>query len=489
VVSSRLAYHWLLGTGLFLIVLAWPAGAQVKPSSLTGEITTGYYSDEASNGRSRGNSGSPLNLTFDLRGFLGHPDFLDFSVKPHLSLASHTRNFGFSNATGIVLSASILRRRRFPLTIRYQDTATESVSLGPAFQSNQLHARQPGQRIKAFGLSSSLRLPGLSPIRLSYETSQATLGRQVQDLPSTGNETSTFAASLQEQRWGWGLRGDVRWWQLSSDLLSLTPSRPTLLATDQSAVQYDFMADRTLWGGSRVAISGGVANRQVTFAERDNTSNLRYINALFGTNWGKRWKADFRFGHTSNLTESALREFNPSTASVGADLNQSELAVFLPSTNELASTRVGGTVQFELSPSWQFQGSTNLRQDAQPAANTEGIGSDPLHQLNTQGGVQFARQFRWGRLSAGYNASLLMFGGGNFDSTQEERNALGHAAELRYARGTLETLQVSAGLTANLSSSAAGSSSFSHTSSRNSLDVSVGRRWRSLVFYGSISAF
>lgn len=463
----------LLAAALLLVGVGLPGLAQEKPVNLTGVFTTGFYSSQNQNGRQAKVTSIPAILNLDLAGYLGHPGFVSYRVQPQLSAGPQASDAGFLSGNGLSLSTTFLGRRSFPLTLTYSNVQREQVAYGSLTRISGLRSTT---HARSFGLHWQWRAPHWPHLSFDLGRSRDTLRPDEPIIPDFRSRSRNYALSINDRRWGWTLDGRLHWDNFSSDFANplLPDFITTQLARDSSS--YQLTAQRPLWRGSQVVLNGGVLNSRNSFNDRPFNQDVRFLNALLSFAWGKRWQGGFRSGYTSNVLGTEVQEALGSLTSSGGGAPGPGVLVFVPFQTRVSSLSFSGNLRYQAHRDWSFYGSLSQEKVTTPDG---GIAAANANFLNGTGGVSFNRQFSWATLAGQYSLNL-----GRLDyANLSDSRVLGHAFSLMAQRGTVERLE----LTASFNASSQRVNQIHALRSGNlSTDVSLGRRWRALVFRGGL---
>ena len=103
---------------------------QAKPFTVSGILTTGYYS-----AYTRGGSNStqrinfiPASADFNVNGYFLTPDLIDYSFQPELNASPQANDAGFQGGNGIRMRINTLRRQPFPVSLHREIALHQSAN-------------------------------------------------------------------------------------------------------------------------------------------------------------------------------------------------------------------------------------------------------------------------------------------------------------------------------------------------------------------------
>ncbi|MFQ5663306.1 MAG: hypothetical protein ACE5HL_05710 [Terriglobia bacterium] len=466
----------LAAAALLLAATAFPgfAQGQEKPLSLTGVFTTGVYTANNQNGLAARVSTVPAILKLNLDGYLGHPDFLSYRVRPQLSAGEQATDAGFITGNGLTLTTTFLRQRSFPLTLTYSNLQREEITYGSLTRISGLRSVSHDRN---FGLQWLLRDPRLPRLSFDLGRSRNTLRPEDPLIPQYDSLSRHYTLGINDHLWGWRLDGRLRWDRFSSDFAN--PLKPDFITTelDRRTSQYRFTADRPLGKHAQVVLTGGAINSRNTFNDRPFDQDVRFFNGMLNFGWGERWRGSFRSGYNSNLLGTDIQQaLSQLTGGGGAGTPGAQALALVPFETRVSSLSLSGDVRFQAHRDWSLFGSLSQNNVRTP---DDQIAASQADYLTGSSGVSFNRSFSWATLTSQYSLDV---GRLDFADIADSR-ILGHAFSLVAQRGTVDRLELTGSY--NASTQRVDQVIILRTTSQ-SADFTAGRRVSTLVVRGGL---
>lgn len=465
---------WRLAAALLLAATALPGIAQEKPLNLTGVFTAGFYRTDNRDGRVARLSSVPVSLDLNLTGFLGHPDFISYQVRPQTTMGAQATEAGFIPGNGVSLTTTFLHKRSFPLTLTYTNLRREQVTYGTLTRISGLRSVSHDRN---FGLNWQWHAPHLPQLSFDFGRSRSTLKPDEPIIPDYRYRNRHATLNINDRRWGWTLNGLLRWDRSNSDFAN--PLEPQFITTalNQRSSQYQFTAQRPLWSRSQVIFSGGLFNNRNTFNNRPFDQDTRFFNAMLTFGWGERLEGNVRTGYTSNLLGTEIQEaLLGLTVPGGSGSPTPQSAVFVPFQTRVSSLSASGNVRYKAHRDWTLLGGFNQEKVSAPENR---IAAANANFLSGTGGVSFNRRFSWATLTSQYGLNVGRLNYANIPNSR----FLGHSFTLTAQSGRLERLELTA--LVNISTQRVDQFRALHTGTQ-SAEFTLGRRLGGLVWRGAL---
>ena len=423
----------LLAAGLLFSFAPQGLGQEfpVGLTNLTGELVTGYASTHTVNGREIKSSIAPLGVDLDMGGFLGHPDFLSYRAQPRLTAGAQSPQAGFRGGNGITLTSTFLRRRPFPLTIRYSKVKQDVIAFG-ALQG--LSGVRSLTSYNDFGVNWNLSFPHLPRFSVSYSRSGSRSEPDLIALPLRDTGSTRYGMRLADSRWGWDFNGELtrdRHSSVTADVLDPGFAR---FSTRQDSTWGNLQARRTFRDRNTLSLTAGERDSENLINANRFNQDGRYYRASSSLAWGSRWTASLLADYNSNHNDL----FRQTVLPLPADENS------LPFGSGLSTATVSGLLNYKLNEDWNFFGGVDRNHTR---TRNEGDFSIGGSSLSTQTGAGYNHTYPWGKLSGSYSLSVSR--SSTLGDSPRSRG-LGHTFSAHFGRGNVEKLELSGIFTANL---------------------------------------
>jgi hypothetical protein len=370
----------------------------VPPLSITGIMSTGYYS---SFNRGGGNENQKINFTpagatIDAHGYFRSPDLVDYSVQTELNAGSQASDAGFIGGNGFRASVTALRRGAFPLTFRYSNMQLKDAYFGSL---TQISSYTIENRNKDLGLTAGMKLPGLPSVTVDLGNSSVRSQSFNPVIPDYNSQLNHLNLSCTDKRWGWDFQCFAGRQGQTSGLFTPQSEELSTSLLQQKITQYRASARRSFLADSELNFEGGSQHTENIVLNRPIDLTTRYVSANLRMNQRSRWKTSLRAGYTSNIAGLLLSQL------VGGLGNNGSLApdesVLKPFQRTTSFFNLNGITSVDLSRGFGFYGSI----DRTAVFTTRDNELDSKY-FTTGGGLTYSRTYRWGSLSGEYGRSL-----------------------------------------------------------------------------------
>jgi hypothetical protein len=411
--------------GLLSVAVHAPLRAQGVPVSLGGRLTTGIFSQRSS--ETRNATGTPTSLSLNLRGYVGHPDFMTYSVRPRLTLVegSSQNSFG-SQRDSILFSASLFKRRWFPFWLSYSLTKTK---IRPQVKEFDLLDRFEDPREQVFSFSQQIRLQRLPSVSFRYTHSGTDSGGTPAVPSGLKSRNMAYGVSLRDVSWGWKWSGSfsksslsVQRRQSASTLFPVIPQR------ERSRLR--FRGSRKFWGKSRIEFDGGENQSEFRSNTTGHKASHRFLFSHLDIPLSDRLEVSFSSNFSSNLTARSLEALLDSSGeSGGAGAAGTETLFLTGNSTRRGALGVTGGVSYKVHRDVSVSGtlrriwlqSPDLGRDGNPGTTAFTVG------------IGYGRVLSWARVGANYG-----YGGSRSRLSGTPDNAQNHNLSLFASRGTVD---------------------------------------------------
>lgn len=410
--------------GLLLILSASPAHSQELPVTVRGQIVTGFYYNDLP-GKERDTTAIPLTLRFNLSGYLGHPDFMTYSVIPKLSTGQRIGAEGFNETDSIGYHASFFRRRAFPFALSYREASADGLPLG-----NNTNSLRPSQssRDKSFNYTQRLVLPKLPRMSYTYDRSTTRVNVLEDALLSSGNRTESYGIQLDNQDWGWNWQGGFsknrfRPMRTGDEILA-----PFVRGVERENTLLQLRANRPFWRDGRIRVDVGERKDQFGTSQSLFQAINRFANAQLSTRPWERLGVAFSTSYNSSLLARTLQTLlAPAAGNAIGPLQTGTLP-----DAQARGFSVSGGASYLLHRDWAVKGSVARSRAFAP---DRGLDTADASSVSLGSGLTYQHGYSWARLTASYALAHTELT--RFALTQSSRN---HSFNLQANRGTEETL-------------------------------------------------
>ncbi len=384
-------------TAQSIMTQSHPRSAWQRPFSINGTFTSGYYSSYTRGGSNENQATSfvPAGAAFDINGYYLTPDLLDYSIQPEFNASPQASDAGFQGGNGIRVRVNALRKRAFPVTLRYSNVQLEDMYFGSL---SQLSSYALNNRTRELGLTTQLKHALLPTATMDWGTSSVLSRSSIPEIPDYVSHSSHRNIDLIYQQSGWNFRGFAGHQQQTSSLFTPAGDGIHSSALHQRLKQYRFSARRSFLQDSELYMDAGsqstanlLLDRPVDLTSHHASVNLRMLQK-------RRWRITIRAGYTSNISDLLL------TRLVGGLSGNGSIApdpsVLQPIRRAISNLNLSGLTSLDLSRGLSAYASVD-RTAVSPSGDSELNSS----YLTTAGGLTYSRMFRWGHLSGQYGRS------------------------------------------------------------------------------------
>ena len=384
-----------------LVLLAcWPAPAQQAAANLKGVLSSGLYSTHNRDPLDRHITFVPLNVDMDLAGYLGAPGFLEFDLRPELTLGPQSTEAGFTGGNGVSLTTNFLSHRDFPLQLTYENLQREDVFFGSLTQLSGLRSLNHN---RAFGINWQWRKVHWPHITYDMGNSFLTSEPILATLPGFDSRSRHQAVNIEDKRFGWNIEGILRHDFLASTLANPLESLNASTRIEQNISRYQATASRPLWPDSQLTLSGSILHNRNVFSGRPFDQDTRSASAGLNFGQAKKLQGGARVMYSNNVLGSAIQQAVSGLATgQPGDSVPPELLVLTP-VARLTNLSDSGNVRYQVATDWALLGTA--RQD-RVRAPLQVRTTPEADYLSGTGGVAFQHTYSWASVNAEYNRIL-----------------------------------------------------------------------------------
>jgi hypothetical protein len=384
-----------------IVLAAGPARAQFARASLSGQISSGFYTTRNRNLVDSTISFVPLTLDTSLAGYLGAPGFIDFDVRPSLTLGPAATEAGFTGANGVAATLNFLSHRDFPLQLTYENLQREDVYFGSLTQLSGIRSTNHN---RIFSLIWQWRRPRLPQLTFDMGNSHLTAEPIMSLLPSVGSRSSHVALQIQDRRFGWTIDGILRQDHLISNLANPAESPGSSFTIDQTVRRYQATASRPLWKNSQFIVNGTVLNNHNIFDGHPFDQNTRSASAALNFGQGEKLQGGARVAYSDNLLGSAIQQAVAGLATGQPNgVPPTDLLLLTPVNVRLNNLSDSGHLRYKVFEDWSLLGA--VRQDRvrvpKPLPTTP-----EADYLTGNAGLAYQHTYSWASLNAEYTRNL-----------------------------------------------------------------------------------
>lgn len=419
--SKRARQLWVAGGLAALLGCMAPVTfAQEAPVTLRGVITSGLVSVQTEGANEFNSTTVPLGLTFDLSGYWGHPDFLSFRVQPQFTAGEQAPQAGFQGGDGINLSATFLRRRAFPLTVRFAKFRRESISLG---SQQGISGVRSVSHYNNFGVNWQVNIPNAPRISFDFNEFDSRSNPDFVGFPDRKSSNILRRMLVRDSRWGWDFGGSLSSTTRTADLLNPVDPTASPVASERRTKEFKVHATRALWGSNYLALDAGRQSGEDAFNGDLFDQKITFLRANSSLIWGSRWSGSLAASYNSNRND-LLRDLIPP---VGGPI------LFGSGISTLNFT---GQAGYRLRKHWNLSGNLSRNRTSAGNGGNTRISSTSL---GAGAGVGFNRNFSWGQFSSNYGLSVNRAPGrGGIPGDR----AIGQSFSAQARQGKLDGLEV-----------------------------------------------
>jgi hypothetical protein len=418
---------WAFRAGAILI-FAGSLSAQEPPLSVQGTLSSGFYSADTSGGGNGSQSIKfvPAAALLDIKGYYLTPDLLDVSVQPELDASPQASEAGFQGGNGVRTRVTLLRKRAFPLTLRYSNVQLEDVYFGSLSQVSSYTLKN---RNKDLGFATELKRSGMPTAVIDWGTSSVDSKSGISANTDYQSHTRHGNVDSEYVRWGWDFKGFAHRQQQTSNLLTSVDQTGTMSTLEQKVTQYQASGRRSLPWDSELYVDGGNESTANALFSGPIHMTTRYASANLQLRQRRKWKTSLRSGYTSNIAGLLLTQLVGSLASNGSVAPSA--SVLQPLQRSISNLNLNALTSLDLSHGVGLYGSAD--RTAVLAAGSNNLGST---YVTTAGGMTYTRNLHWGSFSGQYGRE---FGIGSVTGQRGRIGGQNYTATVQ--RGTREGLQ------------------------------------------------
>jgi len=372
--------------------------AQEKPLSVSTTVYTGYYSTETRGEVNQSLQFVPVGARFDIMGYILSPDLLTFSAQPEVSAGPQASEAGIGGGNGVRLSATLLRKRAFPLTFRFSDVQVQDVYFGSL---SQLSGYSSQNRYKDVGVTWEARPLG-KELSVIFDWGQGSVDSKsdLAEIPDYISKQNHINVDARYEHHGWDVQAFGHHQQQQSNLLvpidgSATPGNLT-----QTVNQFQASARKTIFKDSEFYADGGMQSTSSMLFALPLDLSTKYASMNLRLFQKSRWKTAFRAGYSSNIASQLLAQEVSSLTGPGA-VSPGQTAL-LPFSNAISNLDLNAITTFDVGAGFSLFGS--FERNAVLSSSQTG----PLNSnyFSSTGGMNYSKKLKWGNVSGQYGREL-----------------------------------------------------------------------------------
>ncbi len=417
-----------------LLLTGPPSAAQEDPFSVSGDIITGVFHSETRNGNRISNTSAPLGFLFDINGYLGHPDFISFNIKPSYILGDQAPQAGFPAGNGVQAGVTFFRRRAFPFTVRYITLEQETIAFGAR---QELSGFRSVSDYRELSFNGQFNFPTGTQLFYGFSDTDSDIRPDLPLLPNRRFEGKRYDLKLQDQ-WGpWGFNGQWNRRRGTRDNLDFFDPNLTTFTSSHDTDSTNFTASRNMGTGGALVLSAGERDSENVVNGQPYDVVGRYARANSTYQWGEKWQLALAASYDNNRNDLLREVVDPTGAGTILEAFQTNL-----STRKFSSD-----LSYKVHNNWSVYGGVNQ-------AQTRTEDTDPISSLLVLGtiwgsnaGIGFHRETDWGNVSSGYG---VVYSNVSSQSGATPSNILGQQARVNVRGGSVEGLELSAAASLNL---------------------------------------
>jgi hypothetical protein len=368
------------------------------PLSITGTLSTGYYSSFTRGGgdEDRKISFVPAGAVIDVNGYYLTPDLLDYTIRTEANAGSQASDAGIEGGNGASVNITALRRGSVPTTFRYSNMQLKDAYFGSLSQVSSYTLKN---RNKDLGLTTGLRVAGLPTATLDWGTSSVESESYNALIPNYTSHSNHVNVNCSDNRFGWDFQCFAERLQQTSDLFNPLGGDSSSSILRQQVTQFRGSARRGFLTDSELFIEGGNQFTSNTVFDQPINLTTRYASVNLRMFQRRRWKASMRAGYTSNISSLLLTQFVGGLTGNGTVAPDS--SILQPFQRKTSYLNLNGLTSVDLSHGFSLYG--KLDRTSVLAASESNLSS---RYLTTAGGITFSKTYRWGSLSGQYGRSF-----------------------------------------------------------------------------------
>lgn len=393
---NELRYSVLIVWGAIAISgVAMPAQAQTveKPLTINSVFSTGFYSTSTTGEADQRVAFVPIGAKFDVGAYLFSPDFLSVNAAPELNAGPQASEAGFQNGNGIRLKVSALRKRLFPVTLRYSNVQVEDVYFGSL---SQVSAYTLKNRSKDLGVTWEFNPHNLPSTTIDWGVGSVYSKSDIALIPDYYSRARHINIDSKYDHWGWIFQGLAHRESHEADLYAPLNAGSFSSSLNQSVSQYQGSVSRNFWGDSGLYGSlGQQTTNSVVFALPIDL-DTQFANANLRLFQKRRWKSSLRANYSSNLSTQYFSQILTGVISPGAIAPDPTVLTIL--NQRISNLNGNATTSVDL---WRGITTYGMFDRSEVLASNQ---SNPLNAsyYSATGGLTYSGNFRWGRFSGQY---------------------------------------------------------------------------------------
>ena len=322
---------------------------------------------------------------------------------------------------------TFLRKRSFPVTLRYSNLQVEDVYFGSLTQVSGYTLRN---RTKDLGVTWELRPKGLPATILDWGTNSVDSVPGIPNVPDYLSHGNHVNADSKYERWGWDMEGFLHHQQQTSDLLTPINGQAGTGSLAQTVTQYQGSGRRTFLGDSELYLDGGSQSTSSLLLTLPVSLSTHYGSANVRLMQRRRWKTTFRAAYSSDLASQLLAQAAGSLTGIGTVAPGDY--ILAPFSRGISNFNLNGLTSVDLNHGFGLYAS--VERNSVLSASQDG----PLNAdyLTSSAGVTYAGKIPWLNLAGEYARE---FGRGSV--TGQSGTIQGQTYRASAQHGTADRLQ------------------------------------------------
>ncbi len=401
---------------------------------LSGSAIGGYYRADSESGYIFHDASPIASLHLDASGYLYHPGFLSFSVKPQGSLGRQSSENIFPDGQGIAATTTFLGGSTLPLTLSYSRLNRNLVTFGPLDRLAGLEANTYQDSLSA---NWTLRLKRMPLIAFAFSKFSDSYEPLADLAPKTANSARVGSVDMKQKVMGWNLETRYKFERSSQDLINLFDPTQAPYLFKRSEREARASADHDF--GQRLSLNflAGATRSQNYVQDRPFDQSYRFFTANSILRPNKKLILAFHGGVTNNVVGATLERATSGSGSASA----ADVPLLLvPSSARLQMTNYSGSAQYSLTKSLRLDAET-LRESTH-SQDTSPIIPPASTLTSAQAGISWSRRLRFVQFHSHYAANIGNFA---YSSTGSSRSS-GQKADMGATLGSMRSLELTANL-------------------------------------------
>ncbi len=376
-----------------------PGQSVEQPIRIDTTVSTGYYNTSTTGEANQNVTFVPLGVKFKINGSLLSPDLLTFNVEPELNVGPQASEAGFQGGNGVRLHLLLLRKRFFPIAVRYSNVQVEDVYFGSL---SQVSAYSLKTRNRDLGVTWEFDPRNLPATTIDWGIGSNDSQSGVSIIPDYKSRTRHFNADTRYERWGWKFQGFAHLQKQETDLFAPFGTGIYASSLKQSTKQFQGSASRDLFTDSQIDITGGCQSTASVLYGLPINLSTRFASANLRLFQRRRWKTTLHGGYSSNFTSQLLSQILASATASGPGSIAPSQYVVTTLEHQLATVSVSGNTTYDIGHGFGMFGNFD---------HSRLIDANQLYPLSssyfsTTAGLTYSNSYSWGRLSAQYGRDL-----------------------------------------------------------------------------------